>query len=89
MRVKRDGHEWAQKYSRGKAVSKLKKGEKTKAHGTRITFRPDTEIFRTIKFSGERLELMIQEKAFLNRGLTLHFTNEIVGKKRHFVLRMG
>ncbi|MBX7136528.1 MAG: type IIA DNA topoisomerase subunit B [Oligoflexia bacterium] len=79
--VWRDGSEWRQSFSRGKAVSGLKKGEKTKAHGTRIKFKADQEIFKIIRFSAERIEKLIQEKAFLNRGLRVVFRDEVGGKE--------
>ncbi|WKZ57528.1 MAG: DNA topoisomerase IV subunit B [Bdellovibrionota bacterium] len=82
--VCRDGFEWQQSFSRGKAKTKLAKNGKTSAHGTKIYFRPDTEIFRSISFSAERLEKLIQEKAFLNRGLELVFVDEQSGETKKF-----
>lgn len=82
--VCRDGFEWQQSFSRGKAKTKLAKNGKTNAHGTKIYFRPDTEIFRSISFSAERLEKLIQEKAFLNRGLELVFVDEQSGETKKF-----
>lgn len=87
--VCRDGHEWQQTFSRGKAVSKLKKGEKTKAHGTKIYFKPDADIFRVRSFLSERLERMLEEKAFLNRGLKLSFLNERDGGEKQFYFEDG
>jgi len=85
--VWRDGFEWTQSFSRGKPTSKLERGTKSRTHGTKIFFRPDTEIFRQIDFSAQRIERVIQEKAFLNRGLTINFINEAAtgeDKKRTF-----
>ncbi len=74
--VCRDGHEWSQEYSRGKPVTPLKKGKRASGHGTKVFFRPDPDIFREIKFSAERLENTLKEKAFLNKGLTFVFRDE-------------
>ena len=87
--VWRDGYEWTQSFSRGKTISKLQKGAKTKKHGTQIFFKPDTEIFRSIKFSAEMIEKMIQEKAFLNKGLSLEFLNERTEEKKTFQYNDG
>ncbi len=46
--VSRDGYEWKQEFSRGKAASKLSQGKKTEHTGTEIFFRPDTQIFKSI-----------------------------------------
>jgi DNA gyrase subunit B len=74
--VKRDGATWEQSFIRGKPTGPLKKGEKTKEHGTTIFFRPDDQIFRHIEFSPERLERILEEKAFLNKGLKIRFIRE-------------
>jgi len=87
--VKRDGYCWEMTFSRGKTTSKLKKGEKTKAHGTKVYFKPDLEIFRSIAFSSERIEKIIQEKAFLNKGLSLEFTDETTGTTKTFCFEDG
>ncbi|NLF25617.1 MAG: type IIA DNA topoisomerase subunit B [Deltaproteobacteria bacterium] len=87
--VWRDGYVWSQNFARGKPVSGLKRGKPSKAHGTRIFFRPDPEIFKETRFSSELLENIIQEKAFLNRGLILSFTDEVSGKKQDFCYEQG
>ncbi|MBX7143552.1 MAG: type IIA DNA topoisomerase subunit B [Oligoflexia bacterium] len=85
----RDGYEWEQSFSRGKAASKMSRGAKTKEHGTQIHFRPDSEIFRSIKFSADRLERMLEEKAFLNKGLKLTLILEASGEKKLFCFEDG
>lgn len=87
--VCRDGYEWSQSFSRGKAVGKLQRGAKTKAHGTKVTFKADPDIFRTTTFIAERLERLAQEKAFLNRGLSIHFINEDQGTEKVFKFDEG
>src|SRR5258706_13265326 len=44
-RVKRDGAEWEQSFSRGKPTSGLKKLAPARGTGTSIYFKPDTQIF--------------------------------------------
>ncbi len=87
--VQRDGHEWRQSFSRGKPVSTLKKGEKTKDTGTMISFQADPEIFRNIKFSGEKIAKICQEKAFLNRGLKITFIDEVRKAEETFCYEEG
>jgi DNA gyrase subunit B/topoisomerase-4 subunit B len=82
--VWRDGYEWQQSYAQGKVMSKLKKGEKTKATGTRVFFRPDPEIFKETEFSASYLEKFLQEKAFLNKGLKFEYTIEADNKTQTF-----
>ncbi len=82
--VWRDGAEWEQEFSRGIPASKLKKVKASKGHGTRIYFTPDPDIFKSIKFSAERIERICQEKAFLNKGLKVVFQNENEKSEKSF-----
>ena len=88
-RVFRDGHEWSQEYARGKAVTQLTRGAKTKIHGTAIFFHPDDEIFKNITFSSKRIEKMIEEKAFLYKGLKLVFKDEAADLEKTFCYPEG
>ena len=63
--VYRDGFEWKQTFSRGKTDGPIKKLGASRKKGTKIFFRPDTEIFKTIEFSAARVEKIIEEKSFL------------------------
>lgn len=87
--VWRDGYVWTQKFSRGKSIAKLKKGKKIRKHGTSIFFQPDPEIFRSTTLEPKLLAEMIKEKAFLNRGLTLHFHDEVNKSKQTFCYKDG
>lgn len=87
--IERDGYVWEQTFSQGRATSKLTKGERTKGHGTQIFFRPDSEIFKSTQFSAERVRNLIQEKAFLNKGLKIHFKDEADGTPEQFCYPEG
>lgn len=87
--VWRDGYEWTQSYARGKTISKLKKGAASKKHGTRVYFRPDPEIFRSIKFSASYIANLLKVKAFLNKGLLFKFVDEASGKTEKFSYKDG
>jgi DNA gyrase/topoisomerase IV subunit B len=68
---RRDGFEWTQTYSRGKATSKLKKGKATKNYGTTIYFKADPKIFPKIEFNPKWVRERAESKAFLNKGLKI------------------
>lgn len=79
--VWRDGKEYRQIYSRGKAVtnqrSHLLSGELSARHGTCIRFWPDGEIFTTtIEFDFNTIAGRIRELAFLNPELTITLKKE-------------
>ncbi len=59
------------KFIRGdveKPISVIGKGEKS---GTKVTFRPDREIFDTTVFDYETLRKRLQQQAFLNAGVRI------------------
>lgn len=87
--VWRDGYEWTTAFSRGKTSQPLKKGKKIKKTGTEVFFRPDSEIFKVIQFQSDELEKTIQEKAFLNKGITLIYIDEAAKKKKTFCFNDG
>jgi DNA gyrase subunit B len=76
LEISRDGHVWSQDYERGKPMTELAKGEATKAHGTKITFLPDLEIFEEIGFDFQTLSERLRETAFLTRGLRIELVDE-------------
>ncbi|MDH5457836.1 MAG: type IIA DNA topoisomerase subunit B [Nitrospinota bacterium] len=68
---RRDGFEWTQEFSQGKAKGKLKKGKACRAKGTEISFKPDPEIFPKIEFNVKSILERAESKAFLNKGLKI------------------
>lgn len=67
--VHKDGQIWTQEYSQGKPKFKVKAVGKTKFTGTIITFEPDVEIFKEVKFSFERVLNRLREQAYLCKKL--------------------
>ena len=69
----RDGILYSQEYSRGKALSKLKKVTKCNQQGTKIIFKPDPEIFLEIKFDTKKILDHLRQQAYLTPGTTIRF----------------
>lgn len=84
--VYNDGYVWTQKYSRGKALTPLEKGEPTTKTGTKTYFKPDHEIFETLIFDFEILSKRLRELAFLNKGINIELYDARDGKddKYHY-----
>ena len=78
--VQRDGFHWIQEFARGKAVTKLRKGNPTRRTGTTIRFWPDPEdeggIFEDVTFKREVLAERLQELSFLTRGVEITLIDE-------------
>jgi len=89
VEVSRDGKVHHMRFERGKPVSKLKVAGKTKKTGTKVSYRPDAEIFESIEHEPERLLNRLEELAYLNRGVKINFTNEKTGETVTFQERNG
>src|SRR6266850_5945249 len=77
--VKRDGKVHHMRFKRGKTASKLEVIGKAKGTGTKITFKPDNEIFQVLEFKYDILANRLRELAFLNRGIEITLTDERQG----------
>ncbi len=66
------------KFERGVTVEPLKVVGKAKPaeHGTLVHWHADPEIFADFQYDGEKIERRLRELAYLNKNLTLTFTNE-------------
>ncbi|MCC8161321.1 MAG: DNA topoisomerase (ATP-hydrolyzing) subunit B [Oscillospiraceae bacterium] len=64
-----------QSYERGKPTCKLKVIGDTDKTGTKITFKPDGEIFEVLEFDYEVLLKRLREQAFLNKGVKILLTD--------------
>ena len=69
--VHRDGGKYVQEYSQGKNKSAVKKVGSSKLNGTIITFEPDKEIFKDIKFDWDTIISHIRQQAYLVKGLRI------------------
>ncbi len=89
LEVRRDGQVWYQKYERGVALNNLKVSGKTDRTGTKIRFKPDSDIFEVSEFNFDTLAHRIRELAFLNRGLKIILSDERSGREQEFYYEGG
>jgi DNA gyrase subunit B len=84
--VRRNGKVYQQDYERGHAVSEVKEigAAPNNRTGTKVTFKPDPEIFHDVTFSYDTLEDRLRELAYLNKGLSIKLTDEHNGKEETF-----
>ena len=79
VEVKRDGYLWGISFTRGvtetplKKIRPLEKGEET---GTKVSFKPDHEIFPDTVYDFNTLKTRLRELAFLNKGLHITLTDK-------------
>ncbi|MGB9715479.1 MAG: DNA topoisomerase (ATP-hydrolyzing) subunit B [Thermodesulfovibrionales bacterium] len=84
VEIKQNGNVYQQHYERGVPTGPLSVVGKTRGRGTKITFKPDPEIFEVLDFSYDILAQRLRELAFLNRGLKITLTDERTEKKQVF-----
>jgi DNA gyrase subunit B len=89
LEIWQDGQVFEQRYERGKATGPLKVTGKTKRRGTKVTFKPDGEVFETIDFSFDILAQRLRELAFLNKGLEIALKDERKQKEQTFKYKGG
>ena len=79
VQVKRDGYLWDISFTRGvtdqplRKVCPLETGEET---GTKVSFKPDHEIFPDTVYDFNTLKTRLRELAFLNKGLHITLTDK-------------
>lgn len=76
--VCREGFRYSQEYSKGKVKTKLKKIGRCKDRGTIITFEPDPEIFKDIKFNKKKIINYLRQQAYLTKGLRITLIDKTV-----------
>jgi len=69
--IHRDGGRFIQEYSRGKKKTSVKKIDKSNLHGTIITFEPDPEIFKEIKWNWNMITNRLRQQAYLVKKLRI------------------
>jgi DNA gyrase subunit B len=74
--VKREGKVFYQEYSRGKPLHPVKVIGESDETGTKVTFRPDNEIFLEKVYDYQTLASRMREQSFLNKKIRLTLTDE-------------
>src|SRR5215207_2113472 len=89
LEVWQDGKVFEQEYKRGVPVAPLAQTGRTKKQGTKITFKPDAEIFDVSEFNFETLSGRLREQSFLNKGVRITITDERTEKSHEFFYKGG
>ncbi len=79
VEVKRDGYLWNISFTRGRTEQPLKKVrplEENEETGTKVSFKPDHEIFPDTVYDFDTLKTRLRELAFLNKGLHITLTDK-------------
>ncbi len=90
MEIKREGHLYFQEYRRGAPIGPLSVIGDTDKTGTKMSFKPDLEIFSVAEYSYDILASRLRELSFLNAGFVITLTDERgEGRRETFEYRGG
>jgi len=89
VEIWRDGKVYRQSYARGEPLAPLAETGVTDRRGTKVTFKPDAQIFETTTFSFDTLSQRLRELSFLNKGILITLEDERDGKKHRFQYEGG
>jgi DNA gyrase subunit B len=84
LEIWRNGQVYHQMYERGTPTGALEVTGTTKRRGTKVTFKPDPDVFETTVFSFDILAQRLRELAFLNGGIVITLDDERDGKAHKF-----
>jgi DNA gyrase subunit B len=89
LEIWRNGQVYQQSYERGVPTADLEVAGTTQRRGTKVTFRPDAQIFETTDYSFDTLAQRLRELAFLNGGIVITIDDERDGKSHRFQYEGG
>jgi DNA gyrase subunit B len=89
VEVSREGKVHHMEFERGHKSSDLKVIGSRSQTGTKVTFKPDTQIFPNIEFSYDVIAGRMRELAYLNEGLQIAVEDERTGKRDEFQFTQG
>jgi DNA gyrase subunit B (EC 5.99.1.3) len=89
VEVYRDGKIYRQEYKRGVPKTELQIIGDTTKRGTKITFKPDAEIFETTKIKFDIVEKRIRELAYLNKNVTFEIIDDRLNKHLVYKFEKG
>jgi DNA gyrase subunit B len=81
--VFRGGRSYSMEFRNGFPTTKLEDLGETAERGTRITFKPDPNVFEVTEYSFDILAKRLRELAFLNKGITISIRDERPEGKSH------
>jgi len=88
--VRRNGKVYQMRFAQGITTQKMTVIGDTKKTGTKITFKPDPEIFKTTReFQYDILAKRLRELAFLNPGIRIELSDERAQKSDTFFFKDG
>ncbi len=87
LEIFRDGKAYFVEFANGISKAPLKEIGKSDLKGTNVTFLPSGAIFTDTKFNLSILEKRLKELAYLNKGLSIHLSDERKEKSKTIIFK--
>ncbi|HHY94581.1 MAG TPA: type IIA DNA topoisomerase subunit B, partial [Firmicutes bacterium] len=84
VEVRQNGGRYRQRYVRGTPVTEVEQVGGADGTGTKVTFKPDPQVFEDTVFSYEIIAQRLRELAYLNAGLLITLSDERTGQADSF-----
>ncbi len=84
LEIKREGKVHQMRFERGDVAKKLEVIGTTDRTGTKISFRADPQVFKTIEFNYDIIASRLRNLAFLNKGVHIELHDERTDKSAVF-----
>jgi DNA gyrase subunit B len=82
--VKRDGAQWEQRFTQGRAVGPIKKLGPARGTGTTVFFRPDPTIFPKVEFEPDVIRERLEVASYIHKGVKFVFDDQKGGGRQVF-----
>lgn len=89
VEVRRNGKKYRFECQRGVPTGPVEEVGEAQSTGTKITFKPDPEIFTEVKFKHSILEARLRDLAYLNPGIRIKFIDEENGIDEEYYSEQG
>ena len=89
VEIRSGGKVYYQSYEKGKTTCEVEVVGNTKRRGTKLHFKSDPEIFKTVDLSFDIISQRLRELAFLNKGLGIVLEDERTDKKKEYYYKGG
>lgn len=84
IEVCKKGIVYKQSYKIGIPEAPVKEDGKTKVTGTKVTFKPDKDIFKITEFNYKTILNKLRQHAYLNGGIKFELSDSRDGNQKHY-----